>query len=298
MIEITILGTACMQPTKERNHVGILLGYKNENILFDCGENTQRQLRIINFKPAKITKIFISHWHGDHVLGLPGLMSTMGADQFAKKLQIYGPKGTKEHIKYMLKAFLSKQIIDYEVIEIAPEKKGIKTLEFADFFVEAAQLDHSAPCLGYSFKEKDRRKIVSKYIKTIPGILLGELQRGKTITYQNKKISPEEATYLIKGKKVSIIMDTKPCGNFLKLAEKADLLISEATYLQQHQDKSEEYYHMTAQEVGLLANQAQVKKLVLLHFSPRYKNVKEIEEEAKNVFKNAVCAHDFMRFKL
>lgn len=296
MIEIIILGTACMQPTKERNHVGILLSYKNENLLFDCGEGIQRQLRIIDFKPTKITRIFLSHWHGDHVLGLPGLMNSLGADQYGKKLKIYGPKGTKKHISYMLKTFIGKNLIEHEVIEINPKK--VQRLEFMDFFIEACPLEHGTPCLGYAFIEKDKRKIKGPYIKKIPGLLLGELQRGKAVVYENKKITPQEATYLVKGKKVAIVMDTRPCNGLLKLAREADLLISEATYLEEHKEKAEEYLHMTAKEAGLLANQAKVKKLVLLHFSPRYKEITEIREEVKEVFKEAVCAEDFMKFRV
>lgn len=294
MIEIIILGTACMQPTKERNHIGILLRFGKENLLFDCGENIQRQLRIANIKPTKITRLFISHWHGDHVLGIPGLLNSMGADQSSQTLKIYGPKGTKKYMGYMLKAFLSSQAADYEVVELGPSEK----LEFGEFEIEARELSHGVPCLGYAFQEKARRKIKGQYINKIPGILLGKLQKGQAVSYQNKRIGPEEATYLIEGKKVSVIMDTRPCDNFIKLAEKADLLISEATFLQEHKEKAEGYNHLTAEEVGLLANQAQVKRLVLLHFSQRYKDLGEIRKEVKMVFKEAICAEDFMRFKV
>jgi len=297
MIEIITLGTACMQPTKERNHIGTLLRYKNENILFDCGENIQRQLKQINLKLTKITKIFISHWHGDHVLGLPGLMYSMAADQFAKKLIIYGPKGIKKNLTSLLKAFANEKPIEHEVFEIDPKNKT-KILSFTDFQIEAGKLEHGIPCLGYSFIEKDRRRIKPEYIKKIPGPLLGKLQKGTAIIYKNKKITPQEATYLIKGKKITIIMDTRPCNNFVKLAQNADLLISEATYIQEHEEKAEKYLHMTAQEAGLLANQANVKKLVLSHFSPRYKDIRVFRDEAKDVFKDVICAEDFMKFKV
>ena len=298
MIEIIILGTACMQPTKNRNHIGILLKYKNENILFDCGENIQRQLRIAEIRPTKITRIFISHWHGDHVLGLPGLMSSMGADQFSDKLYIYGPKGTKKYMEHMLKAFLSKNIIEHEVIEIDPKERDKERMNFPDFFIDSRKTEHGTESLGYVFLEKDRRRIKPAYVKNIPGPLLGDLQKGITIEYQNKKITPEEATQPIKGKKIAIILDTRPCENFLKLADHADLLITEATFLEAQKEKAAEYFHMTAKEAGMLANQASVKKLVLLHFSPRYKEISEIREEAKEVFTDVTCAEDFMRFKL
>jgi ribonuclease Z len=296
MIELIVLGTSCMQPTKDRNHPGILLKYKNENILFECGENIQRQLRKAGLKTAKITKIFLSHWHGDHTLGLPGLMFSMAADQTSNKIQIYGPKGTKEKIHYLTKIFPSNHFIEHEIIELNPKK--CDKINFQDFTIEVCQLEHKIPCLGYSFIEKDMRKIKPKYVKKIPGPLLGKLQKSITITHQKKKITPEEATYLIKGKKISFIMDTRPCDNFLKLAENSDILFSESTFLDQHKEKAEKYYHMTAKEAGLLANQANVKKLILLHFSPRYKDVGAIRDEAKEVFKDVVCAEDFMRFKL
>jgi len=295
MIELIVLGTSCMQPTKERNHVGILLNYQTENLLFDCGENIQRQLRIANIKPAKITKIFISHWHGDHVLGLPGLMNSMAADNFSKKLEIYGPKGTKKNIKYLLKAFVSKKIIDYKIIEIGSKTKKIN---FEDFYIESKELSHGIPCFGYSFIEKDKRRIKANFIQKIPGILLGKLQGGQSIQYNHQIISPKEATFIVPGKKITFIMDTRPCDNYLKLANNSDLLFSESTYLDEHKEKAREFNHMTAKEAGLLANQANVKKLILLHFSPRYKDLSQMREEATTVFKNVICAEDFMKFKV
>ncbi len=118
MIDITFLGTSSMQPTKQRNHSGIVLSYKQENILLDCGEGTQRQMRIAGIKPAKITRICISHWHGDHVFGLPGLMSTMGADKPDKVLPIYGPPGTKKYLEFLFKSFAGKDIIEYTAHEM------------------------------------------------------------------------------------------------------------------------------------------------------------------------------------
>ena len=109
MVEITFLGTGCMQPTKTRNHAGVLLSYKKEHILFDCGEGIQRQMRIAGVKPAKITRLCITHWHGDHVFGIPGLLSSMGADRTGQEeeqvLHIYGPKGSKVYLTNMFKSF-------------------------------------------------------------------------------------------------------------------------------------------------------------------------------------------------
>ncbi|MBN2112208.1 MBL fold metallo-hydrolase, partial [Candidatus Woesearchaeota archaeon] len=137
-MEIVFLGTSCMVPTKERNHSAFFLSYKAEGILFDCGEGTQRQLKIAGIKPQKVTKILLTHWHGDHVLGLPGLIQTLGASEYSKTLEIYGPKGTSKHIKAMFEAFVFDKPFEMKVKEVA----GGKFFENADFILEAKPLKH------------------------------------------------------------------------------------------------------------------------------------------------------------
>lgn len=296
-MQVVILGTSCMQPTKERNHPAMLLTYKGENILFDCGEGTQRQLKIAGIKPARITKMLISHWDGDHVLGIAGLMHTMGASGYAGRLDIYGPVRSKVYMEHLLKAFFSKGVIDFKVYEV---KEG-KFFENEDFYLEALPLKHNTKVLGYAFREKSRRRINLNYIKKLgipQGPLLGKLQRGQIISFKGKKVKVEDATYIVKGKKVVYITDTLPCDNAVKLAQGADLLITEATFKSDLAEKAREYMHMTAKEAGLLANQANVKKLVLTHFSQRYKNVKELEEDARDVFDNTEAAEDLMKIKV
>jgi len=297
MIEIIFLGTSCMQPTKERNHPGVLLTYEGENILFDCGEGIQRQMKIAGIKPAKITKLLITHWHGDHVLGIPGLMQTMGASEYEKKLHIYGPEGTKEYIKNMMKAFVSEGTIDFEVHEV---KERI-IFENDMFILECLPLQHATKTVGYSFIEKDKRRINTSYVKKLgipDGPLLGKLQNGKDIEWKGKKISADDATIIVKGKKVSYVLDTMICNNAVELAKDADLLICEASYTKAMRDKAEEYKHLTGEEAATIANRANVKELYLTHFSQRYKNTDEIEENAKDVFPNVKCAKDFMKVKL
>ena len=136
-----------MQPTKNRNHSGIHINYGNENILFDCGEGIQRQMRIAGLKLAKLTRIFISHWHGDHVIGLAGLLSSMGADQCNHVLHIYGPKGSKKKFNHLKKAFPSMDAVKHEIHEIGTE--GV-ILDVNDFVVESAKLSHSLTCVGFS----------------------------------------------------------------------------------------------------------------------------------------------------
>jgi ribonuclease Z len=296
-MEVIFLGTSCMIPTKERNTSAMLVTYKDENILIDCGEGTQRQLRIAGIKPTCITKILISHWHGDHVLGLPGLLQTLGASEYNGRLRIYGPRGSKEYVEKMMNAFVFSNKVDFEVIDITKTR----FFDGKDFYMEAMQLDHSVDCIGFSIIEKDRVRInVAKAEKLgIPeGPLMGELQEGKAITFKGRKIEPDEVTYKVKGKKITYIADTVLTDNCMALAEDADLLISESVYASEHENKAEEYKHLTARQAGMIANQANVKKLVLTHFSQRYKNTQDIEEDARVVFNNIICAEDFMRLKL
>lgn len=296
MIKITFLGTSCMLPTKNRNHSGILLQYDKENILLDCGEGIQRQMRIAGIKPAKITKLLISHWHGDHVFGIPGLMSSMGADQYAQKMQVFGPSGTKKYLQHLFKSFDAKDIIEYEVIEV---KEGV-IFENKDFILETHQLKHSSLCFGYSFIEKDRRRIkVAKAERLgLSGPILGKLQKGEDVVAKGKKIKADEITYLVAGKKVSYIADTIPCDGANKLAKDADLLISEGTHLSDITEKSKKYMHLTVKEAALIASENNAHKLVLTHISQRYKEPTEILKEAKDYFANTVIAEDFLKIKL
>jgi len=296
-MQIQFLGTGCMMPTKKRNLASVLLSFKSENILFDVGEGTQRQLKIAGIKPSRITKILISHWHGDHVLGLPGLLQTFSASEYNGILEIYGPKGSKKFFEHMMKGFSVKEIVKYNMIEI---ERG-KFFENDDFYLEALPMKHSAPCLGFALVEKDRLRIDMKKAKKLglrEGPLLGKLQKRKSIMLKGKKIKPEDVGYEVEGKKVVYITDTYPCSNIIKLAKNADLLIMESTYTSELQAKADEYGHLTAKSAGMFANQAGVKKLMLTHFSQRYENEKVLEEDARQVFDNTEAAEDLMKVRL
>lgn len=296
MIDLIFLGTSCMQPTKARNHPSFLLSFKEENILFDCGEGVQRQMRLAGIKPAKVTRLLISHWHGDHVFGIPGLMSAMGTDQYAKKLYIYGPKGTKKFFSNLFKSFVAKGIIEHEIKEVS---SGI-FYENDDFKLLAEPLKHSAPCVGYSFIEKDRLRItVAEADKLgLKGPILGRLQKGEDIVFKGQKILVKDITTLVKGRKVSYIADTVPCSGADKLAKNSDLLVSEGTHLSDIEEKADKYMHLTIKDAAIIASKNNAKKLVITHISPRYKSYMEIIEEARTYFDNSIIAEDFMKIKV
>jgi ribonuclease Z len=297
-MKITFLGTSAMKPTRDRATSSLLLTHNGENILLDCGEGTQRQLLKAKISPTKLTRLLISHWHGDHVLGLPGLLQTLAKSEYSKKLRIYGPKGTKQFISKLMKFFLTKQKINYEVNEISKKEKII---DEKDFFVDAEKVFHSVDCISFSFNEKPRRKINLKYTKKY-GLtrdpLLGRLQEGKTITYNGKKITPKDGTILIPGKKITLISDTGYHKRLSSVAKNSDLLIIESTFLDKDKDKAKNYKHLTAKQAAIIAKDAKVKRLILTHLSERYKNKEDILKEAKKTFKNVELAKDFLEVKI
>ncbi len=294
-MKITFLGTGAMLPTKERNPNAIFINYNTEGILIDCAEGTQRQLRIAGISPTKVTKLLITHWHGDHVLGIPGLIQSLGASNYTKKLEIYGPKGSKNFFKNMMSGLVFKSRINYEIHEINEEK----FFENNDFYLECNKVKHSIDCLSYSLIQKDKLKINVNYTKKF-GLtqhpLLGELQRGKDIVYNGKKITVKKATTLKKGKKICFILDTYYHKKLINIVKNSDLLISESTWLEK--DKIEDKEHLSAKDAGLLAKKAKVNKLILTHFSQRYRDINEILKEAKKEFKNVECAKDLMSFEI
>ncbi len=297
-MQLTFLGTACMTHTKERNQSGIFLKYKGEGILFDCGEGIQRQLKIAGIKLTEVTKILISHWHGDHVLGLPGLLQSMGMSEYPGTLEVYGPKNIQKQVAAAIQAFGGYTApIPLRIKEVS---EGV-FFEGKDYVLQSAPLKHSIPCVGYVFEERDRRRInleITKKFGIPEGPLLGELQDGRSIKWKGKTVTPSEATYIVKGKRITVIVDTVYTQNCLALAENADILICEATYSSKEKDKAAEFKHLTAADAAQIASKADAKKLVLTHFSQRYSNTQEIEEDARTIFDNVICAKDFMRITI
>ncbi|MCX8194367.1 MAG: ribonuclease Z, partial [Candidatus Pacearchaeota archaeon] len=266
----------------------------------DCGEGTQRQLKIAGINPCKITRILITHWHGDHVLGLPGLIQTLALSNYSKTLHIYGPKGTKKFFSLLLSTFVFKEKLKTEIHELLHEGKFLET---PDFYIEAHFMKHFTPCLAYNFVEKNKYKIKINKIKKLgikPGPVLKHLQEGKNITYQGKKIKAKDVTILKKGRKISFITDTLYNEKCIKAAKCADLLVSEATFLsKEHANKALERGHLTAHQAATIAKKAKVKKLILLHLSQRYaKKEHLVLEEAKKTFKNTLLAKDFMKISI
>ncbi len=296
-IEITFLGTSDAIPTAERNHTSILIRYKNESILVDCGEGTQRQFRFAKINPCKLTKILITHWHGDHVLGLQGLLQTLALNNYNRTLTIYGPRGTKEFMSLIFRVFVFAGRLKIEVKEVG----GGVFLNENGIILEAFPLVHSAPCVGYALSEADKRRMDTSKLKKfgLKGKIIGELQRGKEVMIGNRTIKPDDVSHVEKGKRIAFILDTALCNNCYKTARDADLLISEATFLSQEEKKALEYRHLTAEQAANIAKESNVKNLILTHISQRHEKEKQkLIEEAQKIFKNTKLARDFMKLEI
>jgi ribonuclease Z len=298
-MKLTILGTASAFPTKERAHSAMLLDIGPESILFDAGESVQRQIQIIGAKPFKISKIFITHWHGDHVLGLGGLLQSFGMLKRKIPVEIYGPKGTFERFQHLRKALELRIGFPIKIIEVP--LKTIRVISTEKYEIWAAKAKHDIDCLAFSYIEKPKRRVDIKYLKKF-GLtnnpIIGKLAEGKDITWKNKKISASKATYLQKGKKLVYIIDSAYTEELVKFSKDADLLVCESTFTSDLKAEAKEYGHMTAADAAMLAKKAKVKQLVITHFSQRYKTSDDLLREAKKIFANTIAAKDFMQLDI
>ncbi|HDZ35822.1 MAG TPA: ribonuclease Z [Thermococcus sp.] len=279
MLEVFFLGTGGIMPTRERNVPAIALRYKGEIILFDAGEGTIRQMNTAKLSPMKVEKIFITHFHGDHYLGLAALIQTMNLWDREKPLHIYGPKYTFEFVQHFLQSGFFRPGFDIHVHEL-----GETRLKFGDYEIWSFKVEHGIPALGYVFKEKDRRgKFIPEKLAEYglsEGPILGKLEREGKIEWNGRVIRLEDVTGpRRRGVKVVYTGDTEPCERVRFFAENADLLIHEATYLNPA-DRGESY-HSTVEEACETARKAKVKLLALFHRAFRYTYEEYLSEASK-----------------
>jgi ribonuclease Z len=300
-MQLMFLGTGAMVPTKERNVSCVLLEYDGEFILFDCGEGTQRQMNLAGFNRTKVRKVLLTHWHGDHVSGLIGLIQTIGNVPTPGRLTVVGPKGTKERMHHLVNSAIFDARLDLDVQEIDPVKPEV-VLSSDKYDLLAAPVEHSVPTVAYAFVERDTRRIDLEKAASLgikPGPLLGRLQRGQAVEHAGRRVTPEMLTYLQRGRKVVYVMDTSLTEMAIRLAEEADVLICESTFsADQHQEKAEEYGHLSARDAAQIARAANARQLVLTHFSQRYVSSTPLLEEAQDTFPNTIAAFDFMQLEV
>jgi len=295
MLEIVFLGTGSAIPSPKRNHSAIWLRHERECMLWDCGEGTQMQLMRARLNFMRINRIFITHWHADHWAGIIGLLPTMYLEERKRPLYVYGPEADRFVSDLLDLAYWG---IGFRVIPKPVPYEGDEITELVktdDFEITSVPVDHSVPAVAYCFKERDRwnvdiKKAGEKY-GLRQGPLVGRLKNNGEITLHGKKITLKDVGVLKKGAKVVYSGDTGMSDNIVKLAKGADVLIHEATFMDEKRDEK----HSTIKEAGEIAKLAKAKKLVMTHFSRRYTDLSKLEEEAKKSFKNSVAARDFMK---
>jgi len=300
-LHIVFLGTAASIPTIARALPSMVVKRKNEVLMFDCGEGVQRQMIRASIGFHRKMKIFVTHMHGDHVLGLPGLLQTMSLLDRQQKLDVYGPVGIKAFVEAIRATVQFVLTFPIEIHEIKTE--GIVCQE-KEYEVEAAQTDHVIPSLAYALIEKPRPgRFNPKKAKTLgvpEGPLWSKLQRGEKVkTLTGRVVKPEQVLGAPRpGRKIAYSGDTRPIKNLLKLAEGADLLIHEATFDDELQDKAIEDGHSTPSQAAETAKKAKVKRLILTHLSSRYKNAQPLLKQARKIFSNVDVAEDFMEIEV
>lgn len=299
-MEIIFLGTSSAVHSKDRNHPSIAIKAFGEIFLFDCGEATQRQLLYTNVSPMKISKIFITHYHGDHILGLPGLLQSMSLNGRETKLTIYGPKGLNK-IKDAIYS-LGYCAIEYPV-EFVEIDSGI-IIENETYFIEAQRVKHNVPALAYSIEEKKKPRFLrEKAIELgVPvGPAFGKLHNGEEVEIDGRIIKPEQVLGKPrKGTKVTYSGDTRPCEEMIMLARDSTLLIHESTFIQKQKLNAEEYGHSTSTDAAHIAKDSNSKELILTHISTRYGDdyADIMLKEAQETFENTKLAKDFLEIEL
>lgn len=301
-MKMWFLGTGAGRPNKHRNVTAIALQLPEPDTgwwLFDCGEATQHQLMHVPLKLSKLEKIFITHLHGDHLYGLPGLLSSRSFDGGVTPLTMYGPAGLKAYIDTVFS--LTATALDYELIIHELEEQQASIYTNARYRVEAGPLVHRVPCLGYRVEEQDTPgplmadKLRGLGVKSGP--LFGKLKSGQPITLENGTIiTPEDVTDgVLRGRVVTVLGDTSPCEMADSLSRQADLIVHEATFAAGLEEKAHEFGHCTTVEAAQTALRAGAKKVALTHFSGRYSNedLGKLVAEAAAVFPDVIAATDF-----
>jgi ribonuclease Z len=300
-IRVLFLGTAGSVPTPKRSLPAILIQRKGEQILFDCGEGVQRQMIKARAGFHKKMKVFITHMHGDHVLGLPGLLQTMSLLDRERKLDVYGPQGIKHFLEDVRETVQFALTFPVEIHEIL--KAGIICRE-EEYIVQAIWANHVIPNLAYALIEKPRPgRFYPQKAKALgipEGPLWSKLQHGQKVKLPNGQVvKPENVTGSPRtGRKIVYTGDTTPFRGFVKFASNADLLVHDATLNEELSERAMEDGHSTPSQAAADAKKARVKQLVLTHISARYKDASPLLKKARKIFKNTIVAEDFTQIEI
>lgn len=284
--ELVVLGTASQAPTRTRSHVATFLRLDDLGLLVDCGEGAQRQLLLAGVASSAVDRICVTHAHGDHCLGLPGVLNRMALDGARGPVPVHCPASAVPRLR-LLTDFAVEPPVSWQP---ADEDAAGPAHRLGAWTLTTAPLDHRVPAVGYRLVEDDGVRLLPDALAAagVRGPDVGRLQReGRLGDVQLADVSAPRP-----GQKVAVVMDTRPCEGAEQLAEGADLLVCEATFLHRDAALADAYRHTTARQAGRLAREAGVRRLVLLHFSQRYSDLEEFAQEAGEEHDDVVVARD------
>ncbi|SHJ19902.1 ribonuclease Z [Lutispora thermophila] len=307
MLDITLLGSGGSMPMPHRFLSSLLISYKGRKILIDCGEGTQVAMRKMNTGFKNIDIICITHLHGDHVFGLPGLISTMRNSERTEKIVIVGPEGTRGVLRDLLSP-ITYMPFELDIIEnpktpleIIKSSVGLQFHEYhesenQEIIFSTLALEHSSPCLGYSFylKRKPKFSVEKAELNKVPMEIWGRLQKGETVVYDSVVYEPHMVLgEKRRGIKVSFVSDTRPTEAIPDFIRDSDLFICEGTYGDDmDSEKAQRNRHMTFKEAAMLAKDGEVRELLLTHFSPSMDKPEMYRQNAAEIFADVIIGYD------
>jgi ribonuclease Z len=285
------LGTASQVPTKTRNHNGYFLKWGKEGFLFDPGEGTQRQMLYAGVSAKDITKILITHFHGDHCLGLPGVLQRISLDKVPHPVQVYFPASGLQYFNNLQHASI---YYNTATIEICPIAEAGTIYQDEKLTISTELLDHTVESWGYRIQEADSRTLLADQLKSygIQGALTKQLLQEGQLTVNGQVIQLADVSLLKRGQSFAFVMDTRYCANAVKLAHEVDTLVAESTFLNVHTAEALKHGHLTAAQAATIAKEAQAKHLILTHFSQRYADQGDFVGEASPIFPEVVAVKD------
>ena len=288
--DLVVLGTSSQLPTRSRNHNGYLFRWDREGLLFDPGEGTQRQLTFAGVPAGRITRILLTHLHGDHCLGLPGVLLRLALDGPGDPVPIHYPASGQAYVDRLCNASIGRP----GPIELCPVDDAGAAFEVGPFTITALPLAHRVPTLGWRVAEPERVHLDPARLDAagVHGPAAGQLLADGTVDVDGRTVALAEVSEVRSGHSVAVVMDTAVCDNAVRLAEGVDLLLCEATFLESESFLARDYGHLTAHEAATIAREAGARRLVLTHFSSRYDDLEAHRREAAEVFPNVVVATD------
>ena len=297
--ELVVLGTASQVPTRTRNHNGYLLRWDGEGLLFDPGEGTQRQMLLAGARASEITRICVTHFHGDHCLGVPGVLQRMSLDRVPHEVHACYPASGAEFFGRLRRAAIFHESVRLREIRINGHGGASLIDQAPPFWLEGRALSHTVPAIGYRLTEPDGRRMLPERLAAlgVSGPDVGVLQRTGDIAVGGRRVTAEEVSEPRRGQRFAFIMDTRLCDAVFALAAGADMLVCESTFLDRDAALADEYGHLTAGQAGRVAADSGVRLLVLTHFSQRYtgeEGERFAGEAARHFGGEVVAASDLM----